>query len=43
MPTEPDTIAIVSKYGVHHKFTSHMDKFVLYNSDLILFNILSLS
>jgi len=43
MHTDPDTIAVVSTYGVHHKFTSHMDKFVVYNSDLILLNILSLS
>jgi len=27
MHTDTDTIVVVSMYGVHHKFTSHADKF----------------
>ena len=43
MHTDTDIIVVVSMYGVHHNFTSHTDKFEVYNSDLILFSILSLS
>ena len=32
MHTDPDTIAIVSMYGVHHNFSYHVDKFEAYNS-----------
>jgi len=41
MHTGTVNIAVVSMYDVHHNFASHVDKFEVYNSELILFNILS--
>ena len=43
MHTGTVTIAVVSMYNVHQKFTTHVDKFAVYNSVSILFNILSIS
>jgi len=35
MHNDPDTIDIISMYVVYHNFTYHVDKFEVYNSDLI--------
>jgi hypothetical protein len=43
MHTGTVTIVVVSMCDVYHNFTSHVDKFEVYNSELILFNILSTS
>jgi len=36
MHTDPDTIDVISMYGVYHNFTYHVDKYEVHNSDLIL-------
>jgi len=36
MYTDSDTIDVISMYGVYHNFTYHVDKYEVYNSDLIL-------
>jgi hypothetical protein len=36
MHTDPDTIDVISRYGVYHNSTYHVDKYEVHNSDLIL-------
>ena len=35
MHTDSDTIVLVSMYGVHQNFTYHVERFEVYNSDLM--------
>jgi hypothetical protein len=39
MHTDPDIIALVTIYDVYQNFAYHVDKYDLYNSDLILVNM----